>query len=198
MPLQSGLVNVARKNVILMKINLQPNNLGHSIAGENVTISLIPLQENHFEELYAVANDELLWEQHPNKLRYQREVFRNFFDGAILSKGAFLIRDSKTNQVVGSSRFYDYDEKENLILIGYTFIGRPFWGKGYNAILKKIMLDYAFQFVDKVHFHVGATNFRSQKAMAKIGTTKIEEVTVAYHGEEEKLNFVYEITKNNV
>lgn len=172
-----------------MQNNWQPKNL------QNEFVQLIPLEENHFEDLYNVANDELLWEQHPNKLRYQRDVFQIFFDGAMLSKGAFLILDALTKEVVGSSRFYDYDEKENSVLIGYTFIGRKFWGKGYNAAMKKIMLDYTFQFVDKVIFHVGASNFRSQKAMEKLGARKIDEIKVAYHGEDEKLNFIYEIRK---
>ncbi|MCZ8332511.1 MAG: GNAT family N-acetyltransferase [Flavobacterium sp.] len=169
--------------------DLQPNHL------KNNLISLSPLQENDFEELYAVANDELLWEQHPNKLRYQRAVFQNFFEGAMLSGGAFLIRDSKTNEVVGSSRFYDYNEEEKSILIGYTFIGRKFWGNNYNKSLKKLMLDYAFQHVNKVYFHIGAFNIRSQKAIEKIGAIKIDEFQVEYYGEDRKLNFVYEISK---
>jgi RimJ/RimL family protein N-acetyltransferase len=177
-----------------MSFNLQPIDL------KNEIILLIPLQENDFEELYVVASDPLVWEQHPNKLRYQRDVFQNYFEGAMLSKGAFLIRDTKTNEVIGSSRFYDYIEKENStetsVLIGYTFIGRKFWGKGYNKALKKIMLDYAFQFVDKVYFHIGAFNIRSQKAIEKIGALKVDEFEVEYYGEESKLNFVYLITKN--
>ena len=174
-----------------MKTNWQPKTL------HNERIQFFPLEESHFEELYAVANDELLWEQHPNKLRYQRDAFQNFFDGALLSKGAFLIRNKESNEVIGSSRFYDYDEKTSTVLIGYTFIGRQFWGKGYNSDLKKVMLDYAFQFVDKVQFHVGATNIRSQKSIEKIGVKKIAELEVAYHGEPSKMNFVYEITKYN-
>ena len=174
-----------------MQPNWQPKTL------QNERIQFYPLEESHFEELYAVANDKLLWEQHPNNLRYQRDAFRNFFDGALLSNGAFLIRDKHTNEVIGSSRFYDYDEKTSTVLIGYTFIGRKFWGKGYNLDLKKVMLDYAFQFADKVQFHVGATNIRSQKSIEKIGVTKITELEVAYHGEPCKLNFVYEITKHN-
>lgn len=172
-----------------MHLDWQPKNL------QNELIQLVPLKEDHFEELFAVANDELLWEQHPNKLRYQREVFQIFFDGAIQSKGAFLVFDIETNEVVGSSRYYDYDEKTKTVLIGYTFIGRKYWEKGYNLSLKKIMLDYAFQFVEKVHFHIGATNFRSQKAIEKIGAKKIAELEVAYHGEDCKLNFIYEILK---
>ena len=162
---------------------------------QNLFIKLVPLQETDFEELYSVANDELLWEQHPNKLRYQRDYFQNFFQGAMQSKGAFFIRDAQTNEPIGSSRFYDYNEKDNSILIGYTFIGRKFWAKGYNNALKKLMLDYAFQHVDKVYFHIGATNFRSQKAIEKIGAIKIDEFEVEYFGEEPKLNYIYQISK---
>jgi RimJ/RimL family protein N-acetyltransferase len=172
-----------------MNFKLQPENL------ENEIIKLVPLNENDFEELYAVANDELLWEQHPNKLRYQQDVFQIFFEGAIVSKGAFIIRDSKTNEAIGSSRYYDHDEKENSILIGYTFIGRKFWGENYNKVLKKMMLDYAFQYVDKVYFHIGAQNIRSQKAIAKIGAVKVDEFEVEYYGEPSKLNFIYIINK---
>jgi len=173
-----------------MKFDLQYKKL------QNELIRLTPLQETNFEELYAVASDPLVWEQHPNKLRYQRDVFQNYFEGAMLSKGAFIIRDNKTNEVVGCSRYYDYDEIESSVLIGYTFIGIKFWGKDYNKALKKLMLDYAFQFVNKVYFHIGAFNYRSQKAIEKIGATKVDEFEVEYYGETSKLNFIYLITKN--
>ena len=172
-----------------MKFELQPNHL------QNELITLVPLQENDFEALYQVANDELLWEQHPNKLRYQRAVFQNFFQGAIESKGAFFIRDTQTNEPVGSSRFYDYDEKTNSILIGYTFIARKFWGNEYNKALKKLMIEYAFQYVDIIYFHIGANNIRSQKAIEKIGAVKIDEIEVTYYGEDSKLNYIYRINK---
>lgn len=172
-----------------MPFDLQPTHL------ENELIKLIPLQETDFEELYAVASDPLVWEQHPNKLRYQHDVFQNYFEGAMLSKGAFLVRDTTTGEVVGSSRYYDYNEKVYSVLIGYTFIGRKFWGNGYNRALKKLMLDYAFQHVNKVYFHIGAFNIRSQKAIEKIGAVKVDEFEVEYYGEDSKLNFVYLIHK---
>lgn len=173
-----------------MKFDLQYQQL------RNELIRLIPLQEINFEELYAVASEPLVWEQHPNKFRYQRDVFQNYFEGAMLSKGAFIIRDNKTNEVIGCSRYYDYDEIESSVLIGYTFIGIKFWGKDYNKALKKLMLHYAFQFVKKVYFHIGAFNYRSQKAIEKIGAIKVDEFEVEYYGETSKLNFIYLITKN--
>ncbi len=172
-----------------MKFNLQPFDL------KNETIRLEPLQQTNFEQLYAVASNPLVWEQHPNPNRYKLEDFTNYFKGAIESKGAFLILDAATNETVGCSRYYDYNEADSSVLIGYTFIGTKFWGNGYNKALKQLMLDYAFQFVDKVYFHIGAFNIRSQKAIEKIGAVKVDEYEVEYYGETSKLNFVYVITK---
>jgi len=171
-----------------MNFNLQP-------TLENDLITVTPLKAEDFEKLYAVASDPLIWAQHPNKDRYKREVFENFFKGAMESNGAFIVYDKITSEVVGSSRYYELDEGNNSVAIGYTFIGRSFWGKGHNAALKKMMLDYAFEYVDKVILHIGATNFRSQKATEKLGAIKISEVEVAYYGEPVKWNFEYQIDK---
>jgi RimJ/RimL family protein N-acetyltransferase len=164
---------------------------------ENENLKLIPLWENDFERLYEVASDPEIWEQHPNKNRYEIEVFRNFFKGAVESKGAFLVLDKSSDEIAGSTRFYDFNDDENSIFIGYTFYGTKFWGKGINPQIKKMMLDYVFQFTEKVIFHVGATNFRSQKAMEKLGAIKTTEIEVAYFGEAERLNFQYEIKKED-
>lgn len=164
---------------------------------QNDHIILFPLQESDFEELYAVASDPKVWEQHPNKDRWKREVFQNFFNGAMESKGAFRIVDKSTGETIGCTRYYDYNEMENFILIGYTFYGTSSWGKGINPQVKKLMLDYIFQFVPKVQFHVGASNLRSQIAIGRIGAQKIGEEDVAYFGEAPKLNFIYEIKKED-
>ncbi|RDC57289.1 N-acetyltransferase [Pedobacter chinensis] len=162
---------------------------------ENNLIKVVPLKADDFEKLYAVASDPLIWEQHPNKDRYKRDVFENFFKGAMESKGAFIVYDKATGNVVGSSRYYELEEENGSVAVGYTFIGRDFWAKGYNAALKKLMLDHAFRFVDQVILHIGATNFRSQKATEKLGALKVGELEVAYYGEPIKWNFVYQIDK---
>lgn len=164
---------------------------------QNNFILLQPLQQSDFEQLYAVASDPLIWEQHPNKNRYQREAFQNYFEGAMLSKGALLILDKVTGEAAGCSRFYDYNEMESSVFIGYTFFERKFWGKGFNQAAKQLMLDYAFQFTDTVKFHIGAQNIRSQIAIERIGAVKIKEVIVAYHGEPDRNNFEYELKKEN-
>ena len=174
-----------------MPIDIQP-------TLEDGNALLAPLREEDFEALYLVAADPKIWEQHPNKDRWQRDEFEKFFRGAIESGGAFKIIDLKTGEIAGSTRFYNYNESDRSILIGYTFYAMKFWGKGLNPAVKRLMLHHIFRFVDKVQFHVGATNFRSQVAIQRVGASKVGEETVAYYGEAPKLNFVYEITRETI
>lgn len=171
-----------------MHFNIQP-------ILENANVILQPLEAEDFEELYQVASDPKIWEQHPNKDRWKREVFEIFFDGAMKSGGAFKIMEKSEGKIIGSTRFYDYHAQDDSILIGYTFYGRAYWGKGINHAVKTLMLNYIFQYVSNVYFHIGAENIRSQIAISRLGTTKTGEEWVAYFGEPSKLNYVYTLTK---
>lgn len=162
---------------------------------ENETVILHPLHENDFEALYSAASDPKVWEQHPNKERWKREVFMTFFEGAIQSKGAYKIIYKANNTVIGSTRFYDYDAHNNSIFIGYTFYAAQYWGKGINPGVKKLMLDYCFRFVSTVNFHIGANNIRSQIAISRLQAKKVKQQELSYFGEAPKLNFLYQITK---
>jgi RimJ/RimL family protein N-acetyltransferase len=143
---------------------------------EDDLIRLNPLNQNDFDALFEVASDPLIWEQHPTRDRYKKEVFQIYFDSAIASASAFLIIDKSSNEIAGCSRYYDHNPKESRIAIGYTFLARKFWGGNYNGAVKKLMLDYAFRFVDTVLFHIGPNNIRSQKAIEKIGGRKIRDM----------------------
>lgn len=162
---------------------------------ENETIILYPLKQQDFDDLYRAAADPNVWAQHPNKDRWKENVFRNFFDGALQSAGAFRIVEKATGETIGSTRFYDYDAEDDSIMVGYTFYAVAYWGKGVNPAVKTLMLDYIFQFISKVYFHIGAENIRSQIAIGRLGAVKIKEQEVAYFGEAPKLNNVYQITK---
>lgn len=171
-----------------VSINFQPILRNNKVIAE-------PLKDADFESLFAAASDMLIWEQHPNKNRYQRQQFENYFKGAMESGGAFLVKDAGTNEVIGSSRYSDYDTVKGVVSIGYTFFIRSCWGKGYNYALKKLMLDHIFQQVDTVQFYIGAVNKRSQISIERLGAEKIGETEMAYFGEAPKLDYIYSITK---
>lgn len=171
-------------------MNLQP-----VLKDENVLLK--PLSIDDFEKLYQVARDPEVWAMHPNKERYKRPVFQNFFEGALASKGAFLVVDRKTQEVLGSTRFYEFNPDTKSVLIGYTFYGTKWWGKNINSTVKKLMLDYIFHEVDQVIFHVGKDNLRSVKAMTKLGAENTGEEEIAYYGEDSRTNIVFRIRKND-
>jgi N-acetyltransferase len=164
---------------------------------QNNLVIATPLQPADFESLFAAASDPLIWEQHPNKERYQKKEFENYFKGALESGGAFLVMDAQTKAIIGSSRYSDYDMAANTVSIGYTFFVRSCWGKGHNYALKQLMLDYIFQFVNTVNFYIGAVNKRSQISIERFGAVKTGEKETAYYGEAPKLDFVYAITKED-
>lgn len=161
------------------------------LQNDKITARLI--KPDDFDVLYNAASDPLIWEQHPNKNRYTLEGFGNYFEGAVKSGMAYLVSDAYTGEVIGSSRYSIRDEKE--ISIGYTFFRRSHWGTGHNQALKKLMIDYVFQFTDVVYFYIGAVNRRSQIAIERLGATKIREEETAYYGEAPKLDYVYAIKK---
>jgi RimJ/RimL family protein N-acetyltransferase len=150
-----------------MAFELQP-----ILEGER--LRLRPLRPDDWEALFAVASDPLIWEQHPQPTRYQEEVFRGFFQDAMDSGGAFVVIDRENGTIIGSSRFLGYNEERSEIEIGFTFLARKYWGGSYNREMKDLMLGHAFNFVRHVVFVVGQENFRSQKAMEKIGGVRVQ------------------------
>jgi N-acetyltransferase len=153
-------------------------------------LELRPLRPEDFDDLYAVAADPLIWDQHPHNTRYQEEVFRKFFQDALASGGALIAIDSETGRVVGSSRYDGYNQEKSQVEIGWTFLARSHWGGVYNGEMKRLMLEHAFKFVNNVVFVIGTQNFRSQKAVEKLGAVRVGS-TVDSGGAD---CFVYRIT----
>src|SRR2546430_16920708 len=138
-----------------MSFDLQP-----SLKGE--LIELRPLAPEDWDDLFAVAADPLIWEQHPESDRYKQDVFKVFFREALACGGAFVIIDKKSGQIIGSTRFHGYAPEKSEIEIGWTVLARKNLGGRYNRGMKQLILDHAFRYVENVGFFVGGKNNRSQ------------------------------------
>ena len=145
-----------------MPLDLQPTLRGN-------LIELRPLCVTDWDALYDVAADPLLWAQHPERNRYEADVFRQFFFAALSTQSAFVVCDLATGRVIGSSRYHAYDPVAREIEIGWSFLARSHWGGRYNGEMKALMLAHAFTSVDRVIFSVGEHNLRSQRAVERIG-----------------------------
>ena len=152
-----------------MKFNLQP-------VLENELLMIRPLRPDDFENLYKVASDPGIWEQHPEKNRCEKEVFQSFFDGGIESRSAFAVIEKKTGEIIGSTRFHPVKETQNAIEIGWTFLARRFWGGQYNKSMKLLLMEYAFGFVENIIFCIHQDNMRSRKAIEKLGGIRISQL----------------------
>lgn len=166
--------------------DLQP-----TLVGETVIIR--PLRSDDWPALFAAASDPLIWALHPAKNRYKETVFLAFFDDAMALKSAFAFVDKQTGALIGSSRYYEYNAERSEIEIGWTFLVRDYWGGNTNREIKRLMLDHAFTFVDTVVFWVGAENWRSQRAMEKIGGVRRDGLVSRPPGSAPHV--VFEITK---
>lgn len=159
---------------------------------EKFTISkgslvLSPLKTSDFERLFEVGSDPEIWKMHPDFNRYQREGFTQYFNKIMEGDLPFLITDN--GNIIGATSYYDYDEGESQIAIGYSFLKKSYWGTSTNKTIKNLMLKKAFEFVDKVIFHVASSNIVSQKALANIGAIKVKEYAEPEGSENNKVLF---------
>lgn len=150
------------------------------LAGE--TITLRPLRADDLAALHAAAADPLIWAQHPDPVRHLRPVFeKNFFAGA-LAGGAYTVVENASGRIIGSSRYYDWNPDKGEIAIGYTFLARSHWGGATNGEMKRLMLDNAFRRARVVRFDIGRDNWRSRKAVEKIGARFSHEGRKEFNG----------------
>ena len=168
-----------------MSFEFQPTMKGTHVA-------IRPLRADDAGDLFAIASDPLIWEQHPARDRYKPEVFSRFFRESLASGGALAVLDIETGKIIGSSRFHGYSERVNEVEIGWTFLAREYWGGKYNGELKRLMLRHAFRFVDRVVFLIGPQNLRSQKAIEKLGAVRAGSRVDAAGRD----SYLYEITPN--
>lgn len=132
-------------------------------------VCLRPASSQDWHRLFELGSEPAVWAGHPNPDRYLEPQFRAYFDDGIRSGGALVALDAATGEIIGWSRYSVEHVGPDEIEIGWTFLGRAYWGGAYNSAMKRLMLEHAFRFVDRVVFRIGDTNTRSRRAAEKIG-----------------------------
>lgn len=174
----------------MMKINLQP-------VLEDQLVILRPLQRGDFEDLFRISHNPLVWQQHPAKERSEIGGFSRFFQDALDSGSAFCILDKKNKNIIGTTRFNPSAEISNAIEIGWTFIAPEFWGGTINKSIKNLMLEHAFTGYEYVLFYIHSENFRSQKAVEKIGARPVKMLENKRLTERFTASMIYMIAKDD-
>lgn len=138
---------------------------------KNDLVVVRPLQLNDFSDLYLQANNKEIWAQLPPRAqnRYKQPDFADFFNNLMKTNTAFCILDAKTQCPIGTTKYYIHN---NLLYMGGTFIGRKYWGGKYNYAFRSLLIDYAFDYYDKIHIHISENNIRNRQATLKLGFTE--------------------------
>jgi len=161
----------------------------------DANLFLRPLRNDDFDGLYRCAGDKRVWEGHPSSNRYEKNAFMKWFQQADNCGHALTIYNTKSNNIIGSSRFYFDPTLPNSVCIGFTFLAFHYWGGNTNWQLKTLMLDHAFKTFDSVWFHISPENIRSQRATKKIGAHLVKEKAVSICGGPVTLTQFYKLDK---
>ena len=145
---------------------------------ENERVKLIPLDGNNSTHLLHFSINE------PNIWRYSlvpvagEENFKKYVASARLSRDQktaypFVVFDKKSGEYAGSTRFYDIQQNNQTLQLGYTWYGANFQGTGLNKNCKFLLLQFAFETMgmERVEFRADKNNQRSIAAMKSIGCT---------------------------
>jgi len=160
----------------MSEVDFQP-----TLAGD--TVRLRPIAVEDFEPLYQAAADPRIWEQHPDTERYKRDGFEaRYFTGAIDCGTALVVENTETAEIIGCSRYYDWNPDTKEVAIGFTFLTCERWGDGTNSEVKSLMLTHISRWADVVWFHIGSENIRSRRAVEKLGATLIQQRHVDSNG----------------
>lgn len=165
---------------------------------EGAHLLLRPLRADDWDALFAAASDRLIWEVHPSNDRWQEPLFRAYFADALAKGGALVVIDKGPGALIGSSRMQAYDPANGgSVEIGWTFLARSHWGGATNREMKRLMLAHALGFVERVDFRVGEDNWRSRRAMEKIGGKLSDRLELAETSKGLVRHVVYEITRES-
>ena len=86
----------------------------------------------------------------------------------------FIIVDKQTNEVAGSTRFGNINQKNEKCEIGWTWYGTQFQGTGLNKAAKYELLNFGFETLGfrRIQLSADLENIRSQKAIEKLGAQR--------------------------
>jgi len=152
---------------------------------ENDRVKLRFFQPEDIIEFKKIFTDDEIWKYTVSKVQtddeieeYSRQAISDFNTG---SKYAFVIIDKASNKIAGTSSYGNISEQDKRLEIGWSYIGKKFWGTGVNSNFKFLMLQYAFGTLKmkRVEFKTDFLNSRARKALLKIGCT--EEGTLRSH-----------------
>jgi N-acetyltransferase len=145
------------------------------LNGESVR--LLPISLDHIDGLWEAAKPDEIWTYMATTVR-SRDEMEKMIISAIekRSKGTdytFTVINHE-GQIIGSTRYLDILPEHKSLEIGSTWYHPDSWRTKVNSECKYLLLQHAFECwgVRRVQLKTDSRNFRSQKAIQRLGAVK--------------------------
>lgn len=141
-------------------------------------VMLEPMGLDHVPALEAAAADGALWNlwftsaPAPGQTRaYVEKALQGHADGVVLP---FAVREKRSGEIVGTTRFYEFDVALPRVAIGYTWYAKRWQKSHLNTACKRLLLRHAFETLAcvAVEFHTDLRNLDSQRAIERLGAKR--------------------------
>ncbi len=147
-----------------------------TLSSRGVTLS--PLGLEHEEGLRAAAADGELWNIRVTSVP-EPENTRKYIEDALAmreagNRFAFVVTETATGRVLGSSSYHDILPAVKRVEIGYTWYGKSSQRSHVNSTCKLLLMTHAFETLGchVVGWRTDNFNFASQAAIERLGAKK--------------------------
>jgi RimJ/RimL family protein N-acetyltransferase len=136
---------------------------------------LEPLTQGHAEALLKAAGDGELWNSRVTIVP-SRETISAYLQAALDGQAQgrelpFVIIRKSSNQVVGTTRFYEIRTSDRAAAIGYTWLAKSAQRTAINSEAKLLLLTHAFENWKcvRVELITDVLNEQSRAAILRLG-----------------------------
>ncbi len=129
--------------------------------------------------LFGIYSNENIFTYLPGDVKKNKDTVehmighfeRDFNKKKVIFLGICLAKSP--DEMIGVAEMFDYDDKVNMITIGYR-LNEDFWGQGIAKQAVKAMVDYLFDtvLINRIQAFVMVPNVRSQRVLQKSGFKK--------------------------
>ena len=144
-----------------------------TLTGSKVILE--PLSLEHLDGLISAVKDGELWKLWFTSIPAPEKAGEYIKTALDMRENAgampFVVRDRESNKIIGCTRYFNVDEVNQRLEIGYTWYSESYQRTAANTECKYLLLSHAFEKLDAiaVEFRTHWHNHKSRAAIARLG-----------------------------
>lgn len=145
---------------------------------EDDHVVLEPLSLEHAPALERAAADGELWKlwftSAPAPGEAEAYIAKALDGHAAGQMLPFAVREKRTGEIAGTTRFYDFVPELPRVAIGYTWYAKRWQKSHLNTACKRLLFKHAFETLGcvAVELHTDHRNLDSQRAIERLGAQR--------------------------